>query len=151
MYSLSCGEEACSGISYQRGLCKYHYACVRKREAVARKAHFEQLWKENRTVRKGSRTVEAYLRCELFHRLKLLGIEMIPEYRDNGLNRYDGLVVHKELPLAVIEIKRDRARIYPQQMKKYEANSFKVPVIYCLGWGQLDSTITRVKALIPKT
>lgn len=150
MLLLSCNEDDCSSETFRRGLCKYHYASVRKIEEIRRKEHFEKIRKDTMTVRKWSRSNEATLRCELYHRLKVLGIEMIPEYRDNGLSRYDGVIVVDNKPKVIVEVKKDGARPTKSQIEKYSKNTFKIPVLYLLGWAELEPTIERIKLELSK-
>jgi type I site-specific restriction-modification system R (restriction) subunit len=86
---------------------------------------------------------ESYIKCEFYHRLRLLGIEALPEYSHNGY-RYDFLVALDGVPLVVIEAKKAGGKITEKQLKTYEGNPFGVPVLPLIGWQDLEPAIAEV-------
>lgn len=147
MLEYTCNEEDCTLSTYRNGLCKEHFYVERKSNLIQRQEYFKEQHGSLYKIRKGARTVEEVLRCELYHQLKLLKIEMIPEYRDKFNTRYDGLIVKGDIPVAVVEVKRNGTKVYPSQQSKLDRNPFKVPVIYLLGWGKLEETLAKIKAV----
>ncbi len=77
---------------------------------------------------------EAYLQHWLFHKLQLEKIDSIPEFRELG-NRYDLVVLKQGRPICIVELKArwTEAECAEGQLKRYEKNSWKVPVFLLAG------------------
>ena len=99
---------------------------------------------------------EANIQAEIYHRLKLIGIESCLEYahKEPGQRgcRFD-LVILKQFfdypeIIAIVEVK-NRTRIEKginknsRQYKKYSAVG--LPLIYCLSKSQIDQTVEEIK------
>ena len=96
------------------------------------------------TLKKHKKT-EGYLRCHLYHKLKLKGINSIPEFTDRpNKSRYDLLIVHNEKPLCIVEVKKSRAAVDMEQLERYERNSFGIPVLSLAGYELFDEVYFNV-------
>lgn len=75
---------------------------------------------------------EAYIQHYLFHELLKHGICCIPEFTD-GHNRYDIMVLKKNKPICIVEVKSSPRYVNDEQYEDYKKNSFGVPVMLLVG------------------
>jgi hypothetical protein len=75
---------------------------------------------------------EAYLQHDFFAALRKNGIESIPEFVD-GKCRYDLLVIKRDIPVCIIEVKARPGAVRDEQIELYRKNSFGVPVLVLVG------------------
>lgn len=87
---------------------------------------------------------EAYMKSELFHRLKLKGVIAIPEFIDKR-NRYDLLILDSSgRPALIVEIKSKRSAVDLEQIEEYERNTFKIPVLVLAHLEDFDYILNKI-------